>query len=99
MSDTIDLLEKLLLEDDGLLISLRMGDGLDKGKADQVCKVLIDISKEWEGLDDVPKKAVGLFIDLYPAMQSSCESYSEEEAMEIMDYADRIVSLVKTCIF
>ena len=45
MNDRIDLLERLLLDgDDGLLISLRMGEGLDEGKAKQIYEVLTDLS-------------------------------------------------------
>lgn len=98
MSDRVDMLEKLLLDDDGLLISLRMADGLNKDKAEQVYKVLIELAEEWKGQDAIPKKAVDLFIDIYPVMLGQSDYYGEKEAIEIMDCCLKIMDLIRECI-
>ncbi|GHH99910.1 hypothetical protein [Neobacillus kokaensis] len=98
MKNNLELLEGLLLNDDGLLKSLRMGDGLDKEKANQVYKVLADLAAEWKGQEKIHKKAVDLFIDVYPAMLSSSDYYSDKVANEIMDCCDKIIDLIRDCL-
>lgn len=98
MSTTLDNFEQLLIGDDGLLVSLRMGEGLQKEKVQQIICVLGKLSKEWESSDCIPKKAVDLFIDIFPVIQSSCSWYSDEEAEDIMDAADRIIDSIRNCI-
>lgn len=71
MINRVDLLEKLLLDDDGLLISLRLADGLNQDKAEQIYEVLVELAEEWKGQKAIPKKAVDLFIDIYPGMLSA----------------------------
>ncbi|AZU60533.1 hypothetical protein [Neobacillus mesonae] len=98
MKDNLELLEELLLDVNGLLISLRVGDGLNKEKVNQVYKVLTDLAAGWKGQEKIPKKAVDLFIDIYPGMLSSSDYYSHEVAIEIMDCCDKIIDLIKDCI-
>lgn len=98
MNDKLELLDELLLGEDGLLISLRLGDGLNKEKVDKVCDVLNKLAGDWADENSIPKKAVDLFVDFYPAMESSCGLYNEHEALEIMNAADRIMDRIRDCI-
>lgn len=98
MSSDLEFLEQLLIGEDGMLLSLRMGDGLQEKKVQQVIDVLGKLSKEWSGSECIPKKAVDLFIDIFPVMQSSCDWYSEAEVIKIMDAADQIVNSIRDCI-
>ncbi|WP_066308949.1 hypothetical protein [Bacillus sp. FJAT-29814] len=98
MNNNLDLLEELLLGDDGLLIKIRSADGLDKEKAEQIYKVLTDLALEWKDRDSIPKKAADLFIDIYPAMLNQSDYYSEEKAIEIMDCCDKMLDLIRRCI-
>lgn len=46
-----------MIDDDGLLLSLRLDYGLDKEKADQIYKVLAYLAVEWKDQEQIPKKA------------------------------------------
>lgn len=98
MSSNMEFLEQLLIGEDGMLLSLRMGEGLQEKKVQQIIDVLVKLSKEWSGSDCIPKKALDLFIDIFPVMQSSCDWYSEEETIKIMNAADRIIDSIRDCI-
>ncbi|MFT8352783.1 hypothetical protein [Clostridium saccharoperbutylacetonicum] len=98
MTNNLDIFEQLLLADDGLLTSLRLGYGLKKDKVESVCDILEKLSEEWRGENSIPKKAVDLFIDFYPTIESACGLYSENEAINIMDAADKIMDLIRECV-
>ncbi|AEV68911.1 hypothetical protein [Acetivibrio clariflavus] len=98
MENKLMVLEELLLSDNGLLVSLRLGDGLKQDKVEMICKLLEELAKDWASIDCIPKKAVDLFIDFYPAMESSCGLYNEEEQVLIMDVADKIMDLIRECV-
>lgn len=91
-------LEELLLLDEGILVSLRLGDGLNQDKVESICKVLEELSREWEQNDFIPKKAADLFVDFYPAMESACGLYTDEEQTIIMDAANKIMEFIRECI-
>jgi hypothetical protein len=93
----VDLLEELLLSDSGLIISLRMGDGLNVSLVDEICMLLDKLKVEWEKKDSIPKKAVDLFVDFYPAMESCEGLYNEKEFTEILDAADKIMNYIRAC--
>jgi hypothetical protein len=98
MSDKLELLKELLLGEGGLLISLRLGDGLNKEKVQKICDVLTELASDWQSKDLIPKKAANLFVDIYPVMESACDLYDENEVLEIMDAADKIVDRIRDCI-
>jgi hypothetical protein len=98
MENKIDMLEELLVGDEGLLISLRFGDGLNKNKLEKVFNLLEEFAEEWSDEHCIPKKAVDLFIDIYPSMEATCELYDEKEEIEIMNAADKILDLIRDCV-
>lgn len=98
MDDKLELFEELLLGDEGLLISLRLARGLSNEKVDKVCEVLDKLASDWENQDSIPKKAVDLFVDFYPAMESTCGLYEEDELIEIMNAVDKIMDRIRDCI-
>lgn len=56
--DLVKYLGDLLLhQDDGLLIKLRMGDGIDNSKVDEICAVLSQLAIEWENEDKISKES------------------------------------------
>lgn len=95
--NNVDLLEELLLSDNGFLISLRMGDGLKADLVDEICKVLDELANEWKNIDSIPKKAVDLFVDFYIVLVGSEGLYSEKEFDEIFDAGDKILSHIRAC--
>jgi hypothetical protein len=98
MSKNLDKLYQLLYADDGLLILLRLGEGLDLKKAEQIHDVLQKLSDEWRDKDSIPKQAVDIFIDFYPAMESAANHYSDIEAQKIIEVADKTMDLIRDCI-
>ncbi len=97
MEQKLEILEQLLLSDEGLIVSLRMGDGLNMALVQEICLVLDELKGIWKDSTVIPKKAVDLFVDFYPAMQS-CESlYSEQDGMQIMDATDLIMDHIRDC--
>jgi hypothetical protein len=94
----IESLEEILLGDDGVLTSIRIGDGLKKDKVLEACKILDSLAIEWSGVDCIPKRAVDLFVHIYPVLESSCEYYSGDEARDIRDVADQLMDKVRNCI-
>lgn len=93
----IELFEKLLLSEEGLLIKLRLGKGLDRVKYDSICYLLEELAAEWKGIDTIPKKAAELFVDLYPAMDATSYQYKNDEAIIIKEAADKLISLIRDC--
>lgn len=96
--DNLEKLENLLLADDGLLILLRLGDGLDENKVKRICEVLKELNYEWRSLDYIPKKAADIFVDFYFVMESSYGLYNEDEVEKIIQAADEIMALIRACI-
>lgn len=94
----IEELKELFLSGDGLLVLLRLGDGLDKSKFDRICCILKDLKEEWKNSDYIPKMAVDIFIDFYPAIESSYGLYNDEEMEEIIEAADIIMELIRDCV-
>ena len=95
---TLTKLEELLLSEDGLLIQLRLGNGLDEEKVERICCVLEELKVEWRDSDCIPRKAVDIFVDFYPAIESTCDLYSEEVSLKIMDIADKVMDKIRECI-
>ena len=94
----IEKLEALLLSENGMLISLRLAQGLDNKKVEEICKILLLLKEEWKDKKEIPKKAVGIFIDFFPAMEAISDFYPENEAIKIMNVADKIIHLIRDCI-
>jgi len=97
-NDKLAYLEELLLNDEGLLISLRLGNGLNMEKIDLICGILKELSDEWKKDDVIPKKAANLFVDFYQAIESSCGLYNDEKQIQIMNAADKIMDLIRECV-
>jgi hypothetical protein len=90
--------ELLLHQDDGLLIKLRMGDGLVKSKVDEVCAVLSQLAIEWGNDDKISKEAVDYFIHIDPVMNAALNLYSEKQQAEILIALDTIMDNVRHCL-
>ncbi|MGO4495513.1 hypothetical protein AB4114_06345 [Paenibacillus sp. 2RAB27] len=79
--DLVKYLGDLLLhQNDELLIKLRIGDGLDKSKVDEICAVLSQLAIEWENDEKISKEAVDYFIQIDPIMNATLESIFRETA-------------------
>ncbi|WP_139904467.1 hypothetical protein [Clostridium thermarum] len=92
-SSKLKKLEKLILADDGLLVPLILGNGLDEDKVEGICSILKELQVEWEKSDSIPQKAIDIFTDFFSAMESACGLYSEEESDKIMKATDKIMGI------
>ncbi|BFT72355.1 hypothetical protein [Paenibacillus sp. P36] len=98
-NDLVKYLGDLLLHrDDGLLIKLRMGNGLDKSKVDEICAVLTQLAIEWENDDKISKEAVEYFIHIDPVMNATLSRYSEKQQAEILIALETIMNKVRHCL-
>ncbi len=52
----IEKLEALLLSENGMLISLRLAQGLDNKKVEEICKILLLLKEEWKDKKKYLKK-------------------------------------------
>ncbi|HEX9059663.1 MAG TPA: hypothetical protein VF941_05760 [Clostridia bacterium] len=95
MSKKLDLLQDLILGEDGFLIKLRMGDGLDEEKYNATCEIIKEITVEWREKDVIPKKAAILFVDLYRSMISFAKWNGEKEEEKIIEAAINISGLIR----
>jgi hypothetical protein len=94
----LDKLNDLLYSDDGLLISLRMGDGLNKEKFSEVCEILKELATEWAGKDEISKYGAHLLFELYPALIGGSGFYGKEEQVQIEDATNQIYNLIVNCL-
>ncbi len=93
----LEKLEILLLSENGLIIKLRMGEGLDSNLVDEICETLSILKDEWKNSLFIPKKAVDMFVDFYPAMESCIGLYDQFESDKIMLVTDRIMDSIREC--
>ncbi|MBA2937104.1 hypothetical protein HZF08_02160 [Paenibacillus sp. CGMCC 1.16610] len=98
-NDLVKYLGDLLLnQDDGLLSKLRIGEGLDKSKVDEICSILTQLAIEWENDDKISKEAVDYFIHIDPVMNATLSRYSEKQQAEIIIALDTIMDKVRNCL-
>lgn len=98
--DNYEKLYSLLLNDsDGLLISLRFGQEISFDKVNQILSVLSDINDEYKKSDMISKNICGLFMDFFPAIESSFSLYSSEQIHEIIEISDKIQDAMRACLF
>lgn len=89
----------LLLDiNDGLLIDLRFGKGINHNKANEILEVLLDIKNNYKNSDVISKELCNLFIDFYPFIDGSLSLYSIEEVHEILEISDKILDAMRACV-
>jgi HEPN domain-containing protein len=69
-------------------------EGFDEQKFERLCYVLKDCQKEWENFESIPKLAVKILLNMYPAIEMRSNWYNEEDASRIRKAAWKIVSLI-----
>ncbi|OCA90347.1 hypothetical protein A8F94_00120 [Bacillus sp. FJAT-27225] len=84
----VDTLEELILGDNGLIIPLRLGYGLNSEKVSEIIKVLDHLSEEWAESEYIPKKAAEMFANFYVAAYSTLGLYNDEVGLKIEDAVD-----------
>lgn len=92
---TIDVLFRAAEE---FLVSLRIGDGFDEKKFEQLSNVLSRCKEEWSNSEYVPKLAVEILVDLFPLTEGCSYLYKEPQAQRIRDAALQLNDLIKDAV-
>lgn len=98
ISDSILRLQQVLFSDDGLMMLLRYGHGLNHDKFKETCEILKVIAAELSETNEVPKILVNIFVTLYPTMESCSYMYNQAEAEKIREAAEIILDLIGECV-
>lgn len=89
----------LLLDiNNGFLIDLRFGKGINHNKVNEILDVLFDIKNEYKDSDVISKEICSLFIDFYPSIEGSLSLYSLEQVHEILEISDKIQDAMRECV-
>ena len=73
-----------------LLISLRMGEGLDSARLDHLRAALTEAAEQWTQRDSVPRSTVALLVALYPDFEAASYGYPNTQAEEIQEAARQL---------
>ncbi|MBC2005750.1 hypothetical protein HCJ72_00595 [Listeria welshimeri] len=76
-------------------LTVRSNEGFNKIKYEKVVLSLKGLEPMFKKDKSVPLKIANLFIDLYPALESSAERHEEETRKKILDAADELSTIVR----
>ncbi len=90
----------LLSAAEAFLVPLRLGEGLQEQRLNDLCGVLRACAHEWACAAAIPKAAANVLVDLFPAIEacSYLASYDGDEAQRIRNAAQTIGDLVHACV-
>jgi hypothetical protein len=89
---------ELLAAAEGFAVPLRMAQGIDELALERLRTALHRCAAAWEGRDSVPRAAVNVIVDLFPAVEASSELYPEDYRARVLDAAIEISDLVRECV-
>lgn len=87
-------LHELVVSSEQFLVPLRMGEGFDRDKFQNLCLALNKCATIWATRDSIPKLAANILVDLYPSIISASYLYSTE-GDQIREEAEIIADLVR----
>src|SRR5207302_666062 len=81
-------------------VPLRLGEGFNEQHFNDLCTVLRFCAREWAQEPAIPKVAVNVLVDLFPAIESCSHLafYQGAESQHIRDAALMISDLVRECV-
>ena len=88
----IDLLESSFSD---FAVPLRMGVGFNDELFNKFCNIVKVCKEQWAHQECIPKRAVQLLVDIYPAMLSSSHFYNESINEEINKGIDDVTDLIR----
>ncbi len=99
MDNGVKVLENLLYGDkDGFEIVLRMGQGIDNIKFNEICNKLVELKNKWGESAYVPKAFMQIFLEFRECCENSLVFYDEDEQIDILQHIDKILDLVNEII-
>ena len=87
----------LLAAAEGLLVPLRMGDGLDEAALARLESALDDFASAWRGEAMIPKAAASVLAELCPALETSSYLYPDERGNVVRQQAAMLSDRVAQC--
>src|SRR2546421_144263 len=95
----VDIIHDLLQAAEAFSVPLRTGQGWNERRFQELCSVLRACAREWSDSHTVPKTAVNVIVDLFPAVESCSHLafYQGEEAQRIRDGAMTLGDLIRDC--
>jgi hypothetical protein len=80
------------------LLPLRMGEGFDQKKYENLCDILRLCRDEWLNSEYVPKLAVEIMVDFYPLIEACTHIYKGKESERVFDAAVYVNNLAKDAV-
>lgn len=77
---------------------LRMGQGIDVKKFNEICDILVALKDKWSESAYVPKEFMQIFLEFKESCENSLALYDEDEQIEILQQIDKILDLVNEII-
>ena len=93
-----DLIEELAAAAEGLLVSLRLNEGIPDEKLNRLVSALSQAGEQWRGSQDVPKRLAAILLEIYPAVEAASHLYEDEEAESIQQAAAEIFEEAIRCL-
>lgn len=77
---------------------LRMKGGFNEYKYRTLTSVLSGLASEWQGLEHIPRRAVNVLVDIFPAMESTANIYNPETKNRITEAMLELQDLIQECV-
>lgn len=75
-----------------------MREGFDEGKYEELVDALENCAIAWRDMDQIPRRAVNVLVDIAPTMESVAGLYDEHVGQEISDAGYNLQELVWKCV-
>lgn len=80
------------------VVGLRMRDGVSEDAFQRLSSALRSCASSWEGIDEIPRRAANVLVDIFPATESSAHLYDGEERNRIQEMALELHELIQECV-
>lgn len=84
------LIEELAAAAEGVVVSLRLNEGLPEQKRERLSSALSQAARQWSETPYVPKRLAAILVELYPAVEASSHLYAGGEAVAIQQAAAEV---------
>jgi hypothetical protein len=75
-------------------LALRSREGFSEALFARVRSALAGCAEEWRGEPTIPRRAVNILVDMFPAMEANADLYGDETRDRILDTAFTLQDLV-----
>ncbi|WP_181785522.1 hypothetical protein [Streptomyces phytophilus] len=79
-------------------LALRMREGLNEESLANLRQALEDCERDWRSKDQIPRLAVNILVDIFPATEGNAALYDRAEQERVMRVAFDLQDLVGRCV-